>query len=217
MGVSKVDRRGFDGCLGLLDRCFGRRDGLAVAFDLRFSALKGCLGHVRTCDRIVTIRGGDGLGLEEVLHPLAVDLRQVQCRLLPPYTGLARLDGGAVPVRGPLGHVKIRLGIGQRSLEGRRVDLVEHLAGLYDGPFGEEALLDNAIHLRPDLRDEIGACASRQARYSAQHAGVGPSQSVLPAVGAAGAVRSPAGHCSPPAAGAPTTPVRYVSSKSVDS
>ena len=50
---------------------------------------------------------------------------------------------------------------GLSGIEGRfihgRVDLIEHLARAYPGPFFKQAGLDDAVHLRPDLGRDLGA------------------------------------------------------------
>src|SRR5690606_12903612 len=78
----------------------------------------------------------------------------------------AALGQRAVALHQQVGRLELRLGARQRGLlavvaglvEGR-VDLVELLAGADFAAFGEQALLDDTVDLRPDFRDPVGAGA----------------------------------------------------------
>ena len=141
-----------------------RGDCFPVTFHLRLDGLQRGLGHLGLGDGLVALAGGDGTLLEGLLEPLAVRPGEVEGGLLPGHVGEARLQRRPRPVGVLLYDGEVGRGVVQGRLEGRRIDLVERLAGLDLGAFRKEPLLDEAAHLGTDLGDQMGGGPSGQFR-----------------------------------------------------
>jgi len=160
--VAQVDPSRLDARLGLFDGRPSRGHRCPVATHLRLGHLQRGLGHIGIGYGPVAIGGGDGLVLEQILQPPAVNPGKVQCGLLPRYIRRARRQGRSCPVGGLPRDIEIRRRVVHRSLEQSRFDLIEHVAGFDVRSFREETLLHQAAHLRPDLSDQVSRCATRQ-------------------------------------------------------
>ncbi len=114
---------------------------------------------------LVALAGGDRAFRQEILESLPVRARVLEDGLLPHHAGAARRQGGPRPVGGLAGGGEVRRSIVVGGLQGRGIDLVQHLPGLDLRPFLEQAFLDDAAHLRTDLRHRVRGGPTRQTRW----------------------------------------------------
>ncbi|MOA20048.1 hypothetical protein D3C78_1404650 [compost metagenome] len=110
-------------------------------FQRRLILRDGGYGLQIGCHRIIRILFGDAI----LLHQCGIALR-LQAAGLHRSLGTFQLRGGLIVT----------------GLVGRGIDLIQHLSGFDLRPFGKQACLDNAFHLRTNIRGHGGIDPARQ-------------------------------------------------------